>query len=496
MYGFVAMLRGVISQVGAIAIGAVFLVIGTAPAMALKQASARANARGALRLRLGDAELVAPVGALPSHAQVTVRRSPSAFGSASRSTFVFTVSHGQLERASTLRLPLAPGAAPRSLVALAYRDSRGTWYTVPARVNSSGTVATARITHLSTWAGIDIETYVISRLEQALEPHANAASADTCTNADPLVAVSGAGPLQVCVSNPSGSRSQEEVTLSNPTYTAFVVGPCTGGLASRCVAYTLKDSYSGVLAPDQQYVIPYDALQTASTVRFTPSDGYTVETRVVPALGGLFDDVPGFVVGVGACVLRHNPARLSLPAGVAVAIGCIFEAGFGALKLGALDIGALRSAEASVLRSAATTAIQKQTLAPGGTITLTSQQQLPGVGGTDGSAPVSPTPPSAPAPAPAPSYYVYYVTGTCADGACGLHIREGPGYSDYRAIGSLNEGAEVQIVCQAEGATVGPSPSKGTSSSIWDQLVGGGWVSDLYITTPNTGTWSPPIPQC
>lgn len=113
--------------------------------------------------------------------------------------------------------------------------------------------------------------------------------------------------------------------------------------------------------------------------------------------------------------------------------------------------------------------------------------------------PSSPTPtPTSPRPAPtsAPSYYAYHIEGTCADGACGLHVREGPGYSGYPTVGSLFDGSEVQVVCQAIGETVGPSPSKGTSSDVWDKLTSGSWVADLYVSTPNTGSWSPPIPRC
>jgi hypothetical protein len=127
-------------------------------------------------------------------------------------------------------------------------------------------------------------------------------------------------------------------------------------------------------------------------------------------------------------------------------------------------------------------------------------------------APASPSPSPTPGPSPAPSptpptetgptpaqprtYFVYRVYGTCEDGACGLTVRAGPGYSEFASLGALPEGAEVDVVCQATGETVGPSPTTHNSSAIWDELVGGGWVSDLYITTPNVGTWSPPIPQC
>jgi len=113
-------------------------------------------------------------------------------------------------------------------------------------------------------------------------------------------------------------------------------------------------------------------------------------------------------------------------------------------------------------------------------------------------APTAPQPgaPSAPqptSPTTTPSYYIYQVTGTCRDGACGLTLRAGPGYSGYASLGSLPEGANADVVCQAMGETV----SNGyASSAVWDKLTSGAWVSDFYLNTPNIGTWSPPIPQC
>jgi surface antigen len=122
----------------------------------------------------------------------------------------------------------------------------------------------------------------------------------------------------------------------------------------------------------------------------------------------------------------------------------------------------------------------------------------PGTSGT----PPGPTPSSGTATTPVavpqpvaggPVYFVHHVTGTCRDGACGLTIRSGPGYTGYAALGALPEGAEADVVCQAIGQTV----SNGyAASSIWDRLTDGRWVSDFYLDTPSIGTWSPPIPQC
>jgi surface antigen len=116
-------------------------------------------------------------------------------------------------------------------------------------------------------------------------------------------------------------------------------------------------------------------------------------------------------------------------------------------------------------------------------------------GPASGQVPTEPvsTQPVASSPPPAPTFYVHHVTGTCRDGACGLTLRSGPGYSAYSSQGQISEGAEADVVCQGVGQTV----SNGyASSAIWDRLTSGAWVSDFYLDTPNIGTWSPPIPQC
>jgi hypothetical protein len=95
--------------------------------------------------------------------------------------------------------------------------------------------------------------------------------------------------------------------------------------------------------------------------------------------------------------------------------------------------------------------------------------------------PSQPTTPAAPSPTspdptatPAPSFS-YRVYGTYADGACGLRVRTGPGYSNWSVVTTLAEGATVNVVCQALGETVGPSPSTGNSSAIWTASTPGAW---------------------
>jgi hypothetical protein len=120
------------------------------------------------------------------------------------------------------------------------------------------------------------------------------------------------------------------------------------------------------------------------------------------------------------------------------------------------------------------------------------------------SIPVAPTMPSAPATSPdnpqpgpvAPTEFHYSVYGTCADGACGLRMRNGPGYTNFAQVGRLSDGDPVAITCQTTGETVGPSAATGNSSAIWDRLSNGAYVSDLYVTTPAIGQFTPGIPTC
>lgn len=120
-------------------------------------------------------------------------------------------------------------------------------------------------------------------------------------------------------------------------------------------------------------------------------------------------------------------------------------------------------------------------------------------------APASSTPApatSAPAPAPAPPpastppvTYLHHVYHTCANGACGLLIHSGPGYSSYPVTRVLHDGDAVEIVCQTRGESV--SGKDGSSSNVWDKLIQGDYAADFYIDTPGTtGAFSPPIPQC
>jgi hypothetical protein len=54
---------------------------------------------------------------------------------------------------------------------------------------------------------------------------------------------------------------------------------------------------------------------------------------------------------------------------------------------------------------------------------------------------------------------------------------------------TLPGGALAWVFCQTAGAKV-------YTTSVWDRLDDGNYVSDYYVATPSTTTYSRPIPRC
>ena len=79
--------------------------------------------------------------------------------------------------------------------------------------------------------------------------------------------------------------------------------------------------------------------------------------------------------------------------------------------------------------------------------------------------------------------YPYQVTAT--DGA---NERSGPGIS-YPIAGVLPGGALAWLFCQKAGSTVG-------RTRIWDKIDSGRWVSDNWVATPSTTSYSKPASRC
>ncbi|MDQ0685475.1 uncharacterized protein YraI [Streptomyces achromogenes] len=68
-----------------------------------------------------------------------------------------------------------------------------------------------------------------------------------------------------------------------------------------------------------------------------------------------------------------------------------------------------------------------------------------------------------------------------------LNVRSGPG-TGYSVVRVLSEGAKVPVFCQCPGTSV--SGPYGTTS-IWDNIADGQFVSDAYIRTGSDGYIAP-----
>lgn len=69
-----------------------------------------------------------------------------------------------------------------------------------------------------------------------------------------------------------------------------------------------------------------------------------------------------------------------------------------------------------------------------------------------------------------------------------LKARSGPS-TTYPVVTTHAPGSTLRVVCQAPGLTVG-------TTSVWDKLTDGTYVSDHYVSTPSATGYSSPLPRC
>ncbi len=73
--------------------------------------------------------------------------------------------------------------------------------------------------------------------------------------------------------------------------------------------------------------------------------------------------------------------------------------------------------------------------------------------------------------------------------ASSLNARTGPGTS-YAISGSpLPRGSLAYVMCQRAGTRVG-------TTSVWNKLRDGRWISDCYVSNRSNTSWSAPVPRC
>jgi uncharacterized protein YraI len=70
-----------------------------------------------------------------------------------------------------------------------------------------------------------------------------------------------------------------------------------------------------------------------------------------------------------------------------------------------------------------------------------------------------------------------------------VNTRSGPGTSYTNLNQPLQGGALAYVACQKSGSFV-------STTSVWNQLVDGRWVSDYYVSNASNTTFSAPVPRC
>jgi murein DD-endopeptidase MepM/ murein hydrolase activator NlpD len=81
-------------------------------------------------------------------------------------------------------------------------------------------------------------------------------------------------------------------------------------------------------------------------------------------------------------------------------------------------------------------------------------------------------------------------TGTIKTSGAALNIRSGPS-TNYPIVGTVSNGARVTIYCQTSGQTI--TGTYGTTS-LWDKIGTGKFVSDAYVYTGSDGRVAPNCP--
>jgi uncharacterized protein YraI len=77
----------------------------------------------------------------------------------------------------------------------------------------------------------------------------------------------------------------------------------------------------------------------------------------------------------------------------------------------------------------------------------------------------------------------YKVVGTSS-----LNARSGPSTS-YPVVKTWANGSSLAVMCQGRGQKV-------AATVVWNRLTDGSWVTDHYVSTPSSTSWSKPLPRC
>jgi hypothetical protein len=368
----------------------------------------RTDKHGAIRLRMGVVALVVPAHGLPARHRVTIRRFRAPFASASPA-YAFDTHGARLRRSASVTLPLPYRGRPGAETTVMYRSSDGrTWYAVGARVGRSGRVATARVRHLSTWAGLDLgglfTAAVRASFARAAPARFRRASLNDCPGqTDRTVAVLGQdGPLGVCVSGRT-EKGTEKVELVNHRNIAFSVR-FSGGLdwpkPWEIALGNRLSSETGTISGGQGVVLDFSRAAGTSTIAYSSDVRTTIEDGVVPDfLGGLLGGDAGALITTEFATCANDPAHPTTTPDAARAriAECVLETVPGKLRAGRVKVESLPKTTILTSIKEAAKAIARHETDIRGTITILSGS-LPDVGATATAPPqhaaVAPAPPA------------------------------------------------------------------------------------------------------
>jgi hypothetical protein len=361
---------------------------------------------GNLRLDLASIEI--PPNALVADAAVTIVRLGAAREPSAGQAYAFHLDPAQTPRVPLvlhLPMPNLKSADPKS-VYLAYRNTDGTWTSIPGVVETGGTIrATTR--HLSDWRSWDLLAWIksiagkfLSWVEGPLSPDA------ACPNAyggGQAQGLSNTAPISICMT--AGRPAHVTVTLSNRRHFALAVTP---GEDLRPPPLELGPSGVVYLPSDGRVAFDLTADGRSTSVAFRPDLAYTLIEQFWPALlGGALGLGPR-----GAATLLEGDDVRRCVAGKApnddsatrdATADCILEK-------------AQKTSKSPEKVSVLTTIVKHLPFSVGaamlsndssGRATITAISRLPDAGATHGSAPTpaplpSQTHSTSPDPAPAP----------------------------------------------------------------------------------------------
>lgn len=269
--------------------------------------SVRITAAHGGHVRLEDAQIDLPPGALARDATVTITRRPNPTGSSARPAIAYQFDTGGIQLAGKVRLHLPVGqeGKPTRLGALAFLNEKGTWVAVKATPEPDGRVS-AEVEHLSLWTGIDLVEWIGDRMVDVArllhfraEPPACPRRADGNQIAvDYPPSDLGQPPLWTCV-EPAGDGSFRMTVVNNRKFAmtlepdgmvAEPVRPLDSGALQHAVALLYSRNGTIVVPPGGEASFRLPAGAAAGSLLHRPSVSGTLAMIATALVADITDE--------------------------------------------------------------------------------------------------------------------------------------------------------------------------------------------------------------